>query len=63
MEEFQAEGGLEPPRRWYITGTVIYHQSKLTRRKPARPAFGGQGGGGAGQSPRPGRLGCGNGGQ
>jgi hypothetical protein len=58
-----SEGGLEHPFEWYITETVIYHQSKLTRRKSAGPAFGGQGGGGAGQSQRPGRLGCGNGGQ
>jgi hypothetical protein len=56
-----SEGGLEHPFEWYITETVIYHQPKLTRRKPAGPAFGGQGGGGAGQSQRPGRVDCGNG--
>ena len=27
-----SEGGLEPPRRWYITESVIYHQSKLTQQ-------------------------------
>ena len=44
-----SEGGLEPRSWWYITGTVIYHLSELTRVKSARPAFrrpGGQGAGG-----------------
>jgi hypothetical protein len=25
-----SEGGLDPRAGWYITETVIYHQSKLT---------------------------------
>ena len=29
-----SEGGLEPRSGWYITETVIYHQSKLTRQRP-----------------------------
>ena len=27
-----SEGGLEPPRRWYIPESGIYHQSKLTQQ-------------------------------
>src|SRR5208282_5250809 len=27
-----SEGGLEPPRRWYIPESGIYHQSKLTHQ-------------------------------
>jgi len=52
-----SEGGLEPRPWCCITGTVIYHQAKVTRRKPAGPAFGGQGDGRAGQSQRPGPRG------
>jgi hypothetical protein len=33
-----SEGGLEPRSGWYITETVIYHQSKLTRQRPPGPA-------------------------
>ena len=39
MEGFQAWGGLGLPRWWYITETVIYHPSKLTRHGSAGPAF------------------------
>jgi hypothetical protein len=32
-----SEGGLEPPRRWYIPEPGIYHHSKVARRRcPAR---------------------------
>jgi hypothetical protein len=34
-----SEGGLEPPRRWYIPESGIYHQSKLTRKGPTGPAI------------------------
>ena len=30
--------GLEHPFEWYITETVIYHQPKVTRQGPPRPA-------------------------
>jgi len=30
-----SEGGLEHPFEWYITETVIYHRSKLTRQGPS----------------------------
>jgi len=34
---FVSEGGLEPPRRWYIPESGIYHHSKVARRRcPAR---------------------------
>ena len=29
-----SEGGLDLPRTWYITETVIYHQPKVTRQGP-----------------------------
>jgi hypothetical protein len=34
--------GLEHPFEWYITETVIYHQSKLTREGPSGRAFRGR---------------------
>jgi hypothetical protein len=37
-----SEGGLEHPFEWYITETVIYHQSKLTRQGPSGRAFRGR---------------------
>jgi len=34
-----SEGGLGPRPWWYIPESGIYHHSKLTRQRPAGPAF------------------------
>ena len=34
MGNYCVRGGLDPRSGWYITETVIYHQSKLTRHGP-----------------------------
>jgi len=39
---FVSEGGLEPPRRWYIPESGIYHQSKLTQQGRPPRHFAGQ---------------------
>jgi hypothetical protein len=57
-----SEGGLEPPYRWYITGSVIYHQPKLTQDEapgPGNPAE--STGEAAGLHSRSEPLTCGNG--
>jgi hypothetical protein len=42
-----SEGGLGPRSWWYITETVIYHQSKITRNGAPGPAFPPENSGGA----------------
>ena len=44
---FVSEGVLDPRSGWYITETVIYHQSKITRNGAPGPAFPPENSGGA----------------
>ena len=42
MGNYCVRGGLEHPFEWYITETVIYHQSKLKGQGPSGRAFRGR---------------------